>query len=68
MKKMLTVAEAAEALNISRITIYRMVERGEIPHKRLGRSIRIPASYITECEKKEKEIDVLEEARKYIFG
>lgn len=68
MKKMLTVKETAKTLNISEITIYRMVGRGDIPHKRLGRLIRIPSSYITECEETEKEADKLEEARNYIFG
>lgn len=37
-----TVPELAKKLGVSRMTIYRMIERGDIPSIRVGRSIRIP--------------------------
>lgn len=38
----LTVTEAASALGIGRTVAYDLIRRGEIPHVRIGRSIRIP--------------------------
>jgi excisionase family DNA binding protein len=38
----LTVEEAAELLGISRPSAYQGVERGEIPHIKIGRRILIP--------------------------
>jgi len=38
----LTVAEAARLLRISRNTCYELVAQGRIPHVRLGRRILIP--------------------------
>ena len=41
-KLLLTVQEAAKALNISRTTLYQMLGTGEIPGKvRIGRQIRV---------------------------
>lgn len=42
----LSVEEAANALGIHPQTLYRRIARQEIPHKRIGRRIRIPAAYI----------------------
>lgn len=39
-----TVTEAACALGIGRTVAYDLIRRGEIPHVRIGRSIRIPRS------------------------
>jgi len=38
----LTVTEAAEVLGISRTLAYEMVQRGELPHVRLGRRLVVP--------------------------
>jgi excisionase family DNA binding protein len=38
----LTVEELAAWLRLGRNTAYEIVRRGEIPHVRFGRSIRIP--------------------------
>lgn len=38
----LTVGEVAEYMRLSRMTVYRMIERGEIPALRVGRSFRVP--------------------------
>ncbi|MGV4329147.1 helix-turn-helix domain-containing protein [Trueperella pyogenes] len=42
----LTVSQAAQALGVSTDTLYGLVARKQIPHKRIGRLIRIPAAYI----------------------
>jgi excisionase family DNA binding protein len=36
-----TVAEVAERMRVSRMTVYRLVEAGELPAARIGRSVRI---------------------------
>lgn len=51
-KRALTVAVVARRLNLSERTLYRAIRRGEIPHIRVGRSIRIPESAL---EPKENE-------------
>ena len=38
----LTVAEVADMLRVSRMTVYRWVHAGEMPAVRFGRSFRIP--------------------------
>jgi excisionase family DNA binding protein len=44
--ELLTVAEVSTMLRVSKMTIYRMVHSGEIPHVRVGRSFRIPADAV----------------------
>ncbi len=39
---LLTVAEVADVLRLSRATVYRMVASGALPALKLGRSVRIP--------------------------
>ncbi len=36
----MTVRELADLLKVAQATIYRGVDAGEIPHRRIGRSIR----------------------------
>lgn len=38
----LTVAEVAETMRVSRMTVYRLVHSGEMPAVRVGRSYRVP--------------------------
>jgi excisionase family DNA binding protein len=38
-----SVREAAEALSVSKATVYELCRRGEIPHIRVSNAIRIPA-------------------------
>ena len=45
---LLTVPEAAEFLRISRNLAYDMIARGEFPHVRLGRVIRVPSRALQE--------------------
>ncbi len=40
--------EAAKMLSIGKTTIYELLATGEIPSKRIGRSIRIPAKALEE--------------------
>jgi len=39
--ELLTVREAAQQYNLGQRTLYRLVERGELPHHRIGTAIRI---------------------------
>lgn len=40
--RFLTVAEVAELMRVSKMTVYRMVHAGELPAVRFGRSYRVP--------------------------
>jgi excisionase family DNA binding protein len=42
--RFLTVAEVADALRVSKMTIYRLVHDGRLPAIRVGRSFRVPES------------------------
>ena len=44
----MTAEEVATYLNISRSTVYRLAERGEIPVTRVGRSLRFTRESIDE--------------------
>lgn len=47
--RFLTVAEVAEVMRVSRMTVYRLVHSGELPAVRFGRSFRVPESAVTEA-------------------
>lgn len=44
--KYLTVAEVAKKLKVAPLTIYRGMNRGEIPHKKIGSKKLIPSTYL----------------------
>ena len=44
MAELLTVAEVAERLRVSTMTVYRLIKRDELPALRIGRSYRIDQS------------------------
>ena len=44
--KFLTVAEVADMMRVSKMTVYRMVHAGELPAIRFGRSFRVPESAV----------------------
>ncbi|MDX2026508.1 helix-turn-helix domain-containing protein [Microcella sp.] len=44
--RFLTVAEVADMMRVSTMTVYRMVHAGELPAIRFGRSFRIPESAV----------------------
>ena len=62
-KQMYTVKEAAQALGLCEMTIYRQVKNNSIPSKRIGRSIRISASYIEEMVK-----NPISDIQKFVFA
>ena len=43
MGRLLTVAEVAGRLGVCRDTVYRMCDRGELPHVRIANFLRVPA-------------------------
>jgi excisionase family DNA binding protein len=47
-KLLLRPTEAAEALGLSRATVYELLARGEIPSLRIGRSVRVPVDRLRE--------------------
>ncbi|AGW40469.1 excisionase [Leifsonia xyli subsp. cynodontis DSM 46306] len=46
--RFLTVAEVAEMMRVSRMTVYRLVHSGQLPAIRFGRSFRVPESAVTQ--------------------
>ncbi|MHB1290156.1 helix-turn-helix domain-containing protein [Georgenia sp.] len=44
--KFLTVAEVAELMRVSKMTVYRLVHAGEMPAVRMGRSFRVPQAAV----------------------
>ncbi|WP_066528903.1 helix-turn-helix domain-containing protein [Corynebacterium bouchesdurhonense] len=46
--KFLTVAEVAEIMRVSKMTVYRLVHSGELPAVRVGRSFRVNESAVGE--------------------
>jgi excisionase family DNA binding protein len=44
--RFLTVAEVADVMRVSNMTVYRLVHAGELPAVRFGRSFRIPESAV----------------------
>lgn len=46
--KFLTVAEVAEIMRVSKMTVYRLVHSGELPAVRVGRSFRVNEKAVNE--------------------
>jgi len=46
--RFLTVAEVAQTMRVSRMTVYRMVNSGALPAIRFGKSYRVPESAVVE--------------------
>jgi len=46
--RFLTVAEVAEIMRVSKMTVYRLVHSGELPAIRFGRSYRVPESAVAD--------------------
>lgn len=44
----LTVAEVAEIMRVSKMTVYRLVHAGELPAVRVGRSFRVHETAVNE--------------------
>ncbi|MDJ0323501.1 helix-turn-helix domain-containing protein [Cryobacterium sp. PH31-AA6] len=45
--RFLTVAEVAEMMRVSKMTVYRLVHSGELPAIRFGRSFRVPEAAVS---------------------
>lgn len=45
--RFLTVAEVADLMRVSKMTVYRLVHAGELPAVRFGRSYRVPENEVT---------------------
>ena len=58
----LTVAEVAELMRLSRMTVYRLVHGGELPAVRVGRSFRVPQDAL-DAYLREHSVDGLGDAR-----
>jgi excisionase family DNA binding protein len=43
-EQLLTITEVAQALRVSKMTIYRLVHDGQLQSMRIGKSLRIPVS------------------------
>lgn len=41
-----TVAEVAELMRVSKMTVYRMIHSGDIPAVRVGKSFRVPQAAV----------------------
>ncbi|MCT1412008.1 helix-turn-helix domain-containing protein [Corynebacterium sanguinis] len=46
--KFLTVAEVADIMRVSKMTVYRLVHAGDLPAVRVGRSFRVNENAVTE--------------------
>ncbi|MGO1255220.1 MAG: helix-turn-helix domain-containing protein [Microbacterium gubbeenense] len=46
--RFLTVAEVADIMRVSKMTVYRLVHSGELPAVRFGRSYRVPESAVAQ--------------------
>jgi excisionase family DNA binding protein len=44
--RFLTVAEVAELMRVSKMTVYRLVHSGQMPAVQFGRSYRVPESAV----------------------
>lgn len=44
--RFLTVAEVAQLMRVSKMTVYRLVHAGELPAVRFGHSYRVPESAV----------------------
>ncbi|QQS01437.1 MAG: helix-turn-helix domain-containing protein [Austwickia sp.] len=45
---LLTVAEVAHRMRVSKMTVYRLIHSGELPALRVGRSFRVPGKAATD--------------------
>jgi excisionase family DNA binding protein len=49
---LLTVAEVAAAMRVSKMTVYRLVHSGELPALRVGKSFRVSQDAVNEYLRK----------------
>ena len=51
--RLLTIAQACETLNVSRMTLYRLMESGDLRRVKIGRSVRIRVEDVLELIERE---------------
>jgi excisionase family DNA binding protein len=51
LPEMLTAVEYARCIRVSRNTMYELLRRGDVPHVRYGRLIRIPKTMLLLLQK-----------------
>jgi excisionase family DNA binding protein len=49
LRQLITVKQLAEAWQVSKRTVYRMIDNGELPAKKFGRAVRIDPEVITQA-------------------
>lgn len=52
----LTPEEVADRLRVSKWSVYRMVDRGELPSARIGRLVRIPEEALPDLVKRRQKV------------
>lgn len=60
--ELLTVAEVAAMLRVSKMTIYRLVDSGALQSMRVGRSVRLPRSSVDSYLRSAREANVRPDA------
>ncbi|MEE1621327.1 helix-turn-helix domain-containing protein [Zafaria sp. Z1313] len=50
--RFMTVAEVAEVMRVSKMTVYRLVHSAELPAVRFGRSYRVPETAVEDYLRK----------------
>lgn len=45
--RFMTVAEVVDLMRVSKMTVYRLINKGELPALRVGRSFRVPEAAVS---------------------
>lgn len=61
--RFLTVAEVADMMRVSKMTVYRLVHSGELPAIRFGRSFRVPETAVVEAIRRPASSAAVDEQR-----
>lgn len=62
-KKYYSVTELAEKLGLSRVAVFKKIQKGQLPAEKIGRAYAIPVEHADKLLKGER-IDVLTDAKK----
>lgn len=55
---MLSVAQVAVAMRLSRTSVYRLIEAGRLPRVRVGRAVRVPEAAVDEYLRQSLPVDL----------
>jgi excisionase family DNA binding protein len=53
---LITVAEAARRVGLSRPTVYQLIDAGKFPHKRIGRCLRVPVKALEKWAEDQEQV------------